>query len=74
VPEHAPRPVILRPASPDYVPTPPPVRIERNAGCCWPIGDPRSKSFRFCGDVLERPGKPYCAEHARIAYPRRAAA
>jgi len=35
--------------------------------CRWPIGDPRSPDFRFCGcDALE--GFPYCADHARIAY------
>lgn len=37
--------------------------------CCWPIGDPGTPDFRFCGaEVL--PGKPYCAEHAAIAYVR----
>lgn len=35
--------------------------------CRWPIGDPRSPDFRFCGcDIHE--GLPYCAHHARIAY------
>jgi len=35
--------------------------------CCWPIGEPGTKSFRFC-DAEAMPGKPYCAEHAQIAY------
>jgi GcrA cell cycle regulator len=35
--------------------------------CCWPIGEPGKKDFRFCDDVSV-PGKPYCDEHARIAY------
>jgi GcrA cell cycle regulator len=35
--------------------------------CCWPIGEPGTKSFRFCDDRSE-PGKPYCDEHARLAY------
>jgi GcrA cell cycle regulator len=37
--------------------------------CSWPEGHPGEKSFRFCG---ERPlaGKPYCAEHAAMAYVR----
>ena len=35
--------------------------------CCWPLGDPGTKSFRFC-DAASIPGKPYCAEHAQIAY------
>lgn len=35
--------------------------------CRWPIGDPRSPDFRFCGcDTHE--GLPYCAHHARVAY------
>ena len=35
--------------------------------CCWPLGEPGSKSFRFCdGDSV--PGKPYCEEHAKLAY------
>lgn len=35
--------------------------------CCWPMGEPGTAEFRFCGcDAL--PSKPYCAEHAAIAY------
>ncbi len=35
--------------------------------CRWPIGDPRSPDFRFCGcETVE--GLPYCTEHARVAY------
>lgn len=35
--------------------------------CRWPIGDPRSPDFRFCGcESLE--GLPYCTDHARVAY------
>jgi GcrA cell cycle regulator len=37
--------------------------------CSWPIGHPGDKSFRFC-DASPVPGKPYCAEHARMAYIR----
>jgi GcrA cell cycle regulator len=35
--------------------------------CSWPIGHPGEKHFHFCG---ARPlgGKPYCAEHAAMAY------
>ena len=35
--------------------------------CRWPIGDPDSENFHFCG----RPvfvGKPYCYEHCKQAY------
>ncbi len=35
--------------------------------CCWPLGEPGTKSFRFC-DGNSVPGKPYCEEHARLAY------
>ncbi len=35
--------------------------------CRWPIGDPRSPDFRFCGCKTVE-GLPYCADHARIAY------
>ena len=35
--------------------------------CRWPVGDPRSPDFRFCGCVAHE-GLPYCVDHARIAY------
>ena len=35
--------------------------------CCWPIGEPGTKTFRFCDDRSE-PGKPYCEDHAKLAY------
>ncbi|MBS0411003.1 MAG: GcrA cell cycle regulator [Proteobacteria bacterium] len=35
--------------------------------CKWPIGDPSTDSFTFCGRRSGGEG-PYCAEHARIAY------
>jgi GcrA cell cycle regulator len=41
--------------------------------CCWPVGHPGDKSFHFCG-AAPVPGKPYCAEHAAIAYIRKAPA
>ena len=35
--------------------------------CSWPIGDPKSNDFSFCGlDVVQ--GKPYCNEHCFEAY------
>ena len=39
----------------------------RRLACCWPIGDPGTRGFRFC-DAEAVPGKPYCADHARLAY------
>lgn len=35
--------------------------------CRWPIGDPRSPEFRFCGCSAYE-GLPYCIDHARMAY------
>lgn len=35
--------------------------------CCWPIGEPGKPDFRFC-EVTATSGKPYCTEHAEIAY------
>lgn len=39
----------------------------RGPSCCWPFGDPGTPGFHFCG-AKPLPGKPYCAEHAAIAY------
>ncbi len=35
--------------------------------CRWPIGDPDSDNFHFCGETVFS-GKPYCYEHCRQAY------
>ena len=35
--------------------------------CRWPIGDPTSETFCFCGSTPREKG-PYCEYHARIAY------
>ena len=35
--------------------------------CRWPMGDPTSPEFRFCGG-RSLTGMPYCGYHARIAY------
>jgi GcrA cell cycle regulator len=35
--------------------------------CKWPIGDPASDEFTFCGRRAGDEG-PYCVEHARVAY------
>lgn len=39
---------------------------DRNT-CSWPIGDPKTESFSFCGDHVE-PGRPYCSVHCAKAY------
>ncbi|MCK8783218.1 GcrA cell cycle regulator [Roseomonas sp. NAR14] len=35
--------------------------------CCWPLGEPGTPEFRFCGSEAIA-GKPYCATHASLAY------
>ncbi len=35
--------------------------------CKWPIGDPTSDEFSFCGRRSGE-GTPYCVEHAKVAY------
>lgn len=35
--------------------------------CCWPLGEPGTSGFTFCAaDAMM--AKPYCAEHAAVAY------
>lgn len=62
------RPVAIIPAS---APTPRvqvvPRAYSRTVACCWPIGDPGTPNFHFC-DAEAAQGKPYCQEHAQIAY------
>lgn len=35
--------------------------------CKWPIGDPATNEFRFCGRPNSE-GSPYCSAHNRLAY------
>ena len=35
--------------------------------CRWPVGDPGSEDFGFCGN-MRIAGLPYCTAHAQIAY------
>ncbi|MEM9910790.1 MAG: GcrA family cell cycle regulator, partial [Pseudomonadota bacterium] len=35
--------------------------------CKWPIGDPATDDFSFCGLPVE-PGKPYCKPCVDVAY------
>ena len=37
--------------------------------CCWPLGEPGKPGFQFC-EAGTVPGKPYCPEHAEVAYVR----
>ena len=40
----------------------------RESMCRWPLGDPASADFRYCGAKMQIGLGPYCAYHARIAY------
>ena len=67
-----PKPLVVAP--PPAVVSPPPIlrAVHRAPGgrlvaCCWPIGEPGTRSFRFC-DAESLPGKPYCSAHAALAY------
>jgi GcrA cell cycle regulator len=63
----APKPA---PAPPARVPPPPAPRpYGRIVTCCWPLGEPGTRSFRFCDEASE-PGKPYCTDHVKLAYVR----
>ena len=45
------------------------VRFEeiREFACRWPLGDPRSGDFAYCG-LTPAEGHSYCAGHCRMAY------
>jgi GcrA cell cycle regulator len=63
-----PRPVASLAPAPRPVPPSTSFHPRRSApACCWPIGEPGTKTFRFCDDI-SLPGKPYCDEHAKLAY------
>jgi GcrA cell cycle regulator len=38
----------------------------KEAMCRWPLGDPTSADFRYCGSPAA--SGPYCAHHGRLAY------
>jgi GcrA cell cycle regulator len=35
--------------------------------CKWPVGDPATEDFWFCG-LVSVPGKPYCEAHVGVAF------
>jgi GcrA cell cycle regulator len=45
------------------------VRFENilHSECRWPLGDPRSGDFAYCG-LTPAEGRSYCAGHCRMAY------
>ncbi len=38
----------------------------KEAMCRWPLGDPTSPDFRYCGSPAA--SGPYCAHHGKLAY------
>ncbi len=76
VPVPAPVAAAITPLRPSPPPAPQPIESRplveprrRGQSCCWPLGEPGTKQFRFCGaEPLQ--GKPYCTEHAQLAYVR----
>jgi GcrA cell cycle regulator len=70
----APAPMPAPQAAAPVAKAPPPRRLTavaapvvRVSACCWPIGEPGKPSFHFC-DAVAVHGKPYCSEHAQLAY------
>lgn len=57
--------------APSPPPPPPAAPLPRRGTCQWPIGEPRTAGFRFCGDPLWHGTRlPYCETHARYARPK----
>lgn len=63
-PERLPPAAHVQPPRPIQPPTP--IISRRKMACCWPLGEPGTKTFRFC-DQPSIAGKPYCSEHAKLA-------
>ena len=40
----------------------------RESMCRWPVGDPSSAEFRYCGGKAPIGEGPYCKHHSRMAY------
>jgi GcrA cell cycle regulator len=64
--------VVARPRPEEEVVIPMSERVTlmelRESTCRWPMGDPTTPEFRFCGGPSPVGGGPYCAYHARVAY------
>jgi GcrA cell cycle regulator len=70
-------PVEVRPVAPPVAVAAPEIYVEERGTatvltlgahmCKWPIGDPATDEFTFCGRRAGAEG-PYCVEHARVAY------
>jgi GcrA cell cycle regulator len=60
---------VLRPMEDVVIPMSERVTIMelKEAMCRWPLGDPSTPEFRYCG-AKSPVGTPYCTHHAGIAY------
>ncbi|GAB0115044.1 GcrA family cell cycle regulator [Acidisoma sp. C75] len=61
------RPAKAAPATARRLAAVAPSPVARVSACCWPMGEPGKPGFHFC-DAAAVAGKPYCAEHAQLAY------
>jgi GcrA cell cycle regulator len=65
----APAPKVV--AAPEEVVVPLSLKVTivelRESMCKWPLGDPSSPEFRYCGSPAHS-GTPYCSHHGKLAY------
>lgn len=45
-------------------------RYVQGLTCQFPIGEPKTKGFRFCDEGITKLGSPYCATHRKTCYYR----
>jgi GcrA cell cycle regulator len=76
--ERRPRPkpiIVVAPPKPPKPEKPKPIEpvgvslleLDRRKMCCWPIGDPRTSDFAYCGRTdKEAPHDRYCMGHAKL--------
>lgn len=60
-------PILPQPARPRPAPAFRATRVANGPACRWPLGDPKSPDFHFCGSPSIE-GKPYCEKHCAMAY------
>ena len=69
------RPSPIKQRAPEPTPVMKPAKLVGTAtllalsdrSCKWPVGDPLSPDFHFCGSSAVH-GLPYCTSHAQVAY------
>ena len=69
-PRRAPAITLVTVSPPQPITKAPQPKVDRYRGrCCYPIGEPRTPSFRFCDEVCQA-NSSYCSEHHSICYIR----